>query len=103
MKENLWRLATTVAFVLLVTFAYSAAVTEFGPGVAVNPQSQEIANNLCAEVGEYFDWPVAGVRVTAGINVGDGQTTDTVVCDFAPNGTLPYTIFYQDGEFAGYI
>lgn len=69
----------------------------------MNPQSQTIANNLCAEVGDYLDAPVSGVRVSAGVDMGDGYRSDTVVCDYTPYGTVPFMLFYdENGEFAGY-
>src|SRR5688572_2414368 len=102
MRENLWRAATAIAFVLLVSFAYSAAVVEFGLGVHVNPQSQAIGDSLCAGVAEYFEYDLVGTRVTTGLDMGDGVTTDTLVCDFTPNGTIPFMLIYDDGEFITY-
>ena len=108
-KHNkLWYAGLVLSAAFLV-FMVGRDLGLFGLNVSgyvgtVNPQSMELATMICAgDFAQSLNLDLQSVQVLVGTHdTGDGYTTDTVICKYQDEQTVPYMIVYKDGEFYDY-
>jgi hypothetical protein len=106
--NKLWYVGLALSAVFVV-FMAGRDLGLFGVNVGgyvgtVNPQSMELASGICdGSFAAANNLKLESIQVLVGIHdQGDGFTTDTVICKYEQEQSVPYMIIYEDGEFYDY-
>jgi hypothetical protein len=102
-KAAIWAGITLAAAYIIGASATELGLIKLGFEATVNtinPQSMEIAKTLCADA---YEATLQGVQVMVGLQMPDGTTSDTVICNYTGGQTMPFMLFFDEaGEFLSY-